>query len=337
MDAQADLIFAGQGNDEQVGWAVAGGGDVNGDLLADFATGSRLFPLSIAAGRALVFFGGRTPDAAPDVVLNGEFGGDWFGSAVALVGDMNGDGFDEIAVGAPFADPLVDGSPASAAGKAYVFFGGRPPSGAPALVAEGAHRDEQLGHALAAAGDVNADGLGDLIVGGHFHNPGGARAAGRALLFLGARALDDVPDLALVGEAADDQLGHAVGGADLNGDGLAEPLASAVYNDQVGSGAGKAYVSFLDPIRAQADADSVSWSASFPFEAFNVYRGEVAELRAGYGECFAAGVAGTRVADPEPPAGGALFYLVSGLNGGIESPLGFTSSGARRSAATPCR
>jgi hypothetical protein len=310
---------------------------VNGDGFFDLATGARLFPLSTAAGRVLVFFGGRAPDPVPDLILSGDSGGDWFGSAVALVRDMNGDGFDEIAVGAPFADPLVGGSPASAAGKAYIFPGGRPPSGSPALVAEGEHRDEQFGYALAGAGDVNADGLGDFIAGGHFHDPGAMRAAGRVVLFLGARTIDDIPDLTLVGEAADDQLGHAVAGSDLNGDGLAEPLVSAVYNDQNGSGAGKAYVSFLDPIHAQAGRDFVVWFASFPFESFNVYRGEIAELRAGYGECFAASVTGTQVADPaQPPAGGAFFYLVSGLNGGIESPLGFTSAGAPRAATNPC-
>lgn len=338
MDSLPDLIVTGQGNDEQVGWAVGGGGDVNGDGFDDIVVGARLFPVSTAAGRALVYFGGRTLDDAPDVILNGEFGGDWFGSAVGMLPDMDGDGFDEVGVGAIFADPIVNGQPVSAAGKAYVYRGGSPMGTAAALVLSGSHRDEQFGNAIQSAGDVNGDGLWDLIVGGHFFNPGSARAAGRAVLFLGARTLDGAADFTLVGEAADDQLGHAVGGADLNGDGRSEPVASAVFNDQAGSGAGKAYVAFQDPIRVEAAPDRVEWASSFPFGSFNVYRGGLAELQTGsYGSCLAHGVTDLGFPDPElPDPGRGFFYLVTGVDQGTESPLGFTSAGALRPNTDPC-
>jgi FG-GAP repeat len=338
MDNVPDLILTGEGADDQFGWSVGGGGDVDGDGLDDMVVGARLYPDTLANGRAYLFLGGRPPDGTPDVLLDGEAVGDWFGSVVAVLPDMNGDGRAEIGVGAPFADPVVGSVLLNAAGKAYVYLGASPLSKDPSLVLHGTQSDEQLGNDLRGAGDVNGDRRGDLLVGSHFFAPSGIRAAGKVSLYLGGDPPDDVADLAWLGEAKDDQFGHAVAGADLNGEGLSESLASAVYNDQAGSGAGKAYVIFLDAIGVGLAGDQVRWSPSFPFDAYNLYRGGVSALASGtYGSCLATGIVGTGQADPAlPDRGSAFLYLVTGVRQGTESLLGFDSSGQPRPNTVPC-
>jgi hypothetical protein len=231
--------FIGAAGDN-LGWAVAGAGDVNGDGFDDVIVGAPLNDTPGAnAGRAFVFFGGPGADAVADLTLSGAAANDEFGYSVSGVGDVNHDGFSDVIVGAPFNDFA-----ASNAGRAYVFFGGNSPDAVADLTLTGAAANDQLGYSVAGAGDVNRDGFDDVFVGAPF-NDTGATNAGRAYLFFGGLAPDAISDLAVGGEAIADQFGASVAGAgDVNGDGFADLIAGSSTNDIHGSASGRAYVYF---------------------------------------------------------------------------------------------
>ncbi len=165
--SQASLLSAANGSlllslaggaGESFGASVSGAGDVNSDGVPDLVVGAILAdPGGLTdAGQARIFSG-----AAGGVLytLNGTAAFDRFGSSVADVGDVDGDGIGDIAIGAPErnAGPgLVD------AGRVHVFSGS---SGATLYTNDGSVADGNLGQAVAPAGDLNGDGLADVLAG----------------------------------------------------------------------------------------------------------------------------------------------------------------------------
>jgi hypothetical protein len=239
-DSKPDVLLVGEAAGDAFGYSVAGAGDVNGDGFADVIVGA--YENSAAAdgaGRAYVYFGGGRMDSHPDLVFTGEAAGDYFGISVAGAGDVNGDQFDDLIVGAYQND-----AGGADAGRAYVYFGGPRTHDRPDLILTGAAARDAFGFSVAGAGDVNRDGFADLIVGA-YHNDAGGSDAGRGYLYLGAARPDDRPDLVLTGESAGDAFGYSVSGmGDANGDGFADIIVGAYGNDAGGSAAGRAYVYF---------------------------------------------------------------------------------------------
>ncbi|MBL0108386.1 MAG: FG-GAP repeat protein [Ignavibacteria bacterium] len=91
---------------------------------------------------------------------------------------------------------------------------------------------------------MNGDGYSDVIVGAPFNNAGGTDA-GRAYIYFGGSAMNNVADLIMTGEAAGDQFGSSVSSAgDVNGDGYSDVIVGAILNDAGGTGAGRAYIYF---------------------------------------------------------------------------------------------
>lgn len=147
------------------------------------------------------------------------------GSSVSDAGDVNGDGFADVIVGAASASP--GGLPY--AGSAYVFSGS---TGALLHQFDGRAASDYFGRSVSSAGDVNADGFDDLIVGTLFADPGGLSSAGSAYVFSGFTG-------ALLyqfnGIAAGDHLGESVSGAgDVNGDGHDDLIVGASSSDAGG-------------------------------------------------------------------------------------------------------
>ncbi|MCP3914396.1 MAG: hypothetical protein GY711_02440 [bacterium] len=140
---------------DQFGFSVSDAGDVNADGLPDVIIGS--FDESIHGpdtGAARVYSGA---DGAPLLTLFGDSGYDYFGLSVSGAGDVNRDGHDDLIVGA-----IYDDNTGANTGSARVCSGA---DGSTLYTFDGDTPDGQFGISVSGAGDVNADGHADLIVG----------------------------------------------------------------------------------------------------------------------------------------------------------------------------
>ena len=196
---------------------------------------------------------GGTDLADADAKLIGEEAGDLAGNSVSTAGDVNEDGFADLLVGAP-----EQNAGGSSAGAAYVVLG--PVSGGTDLADAdakliGEEAGDDAGYSVSTAGDVNTDGIADLLVGG-FGQDSGGNEAGAAYVILGPVSgefdLADA-DAKRIGEEASDDAGWSVSTAgDVNADGFADLLIGAPNQGAGGSHAGSAYV-VLGPVSGEAD------------------------------------------------------------------------------------
>lgn len=220
-----------------MGSSVAGAGDINGDGYSDVLAGGWLaaYPNS-GEGAVWVFLGSATG-------LNPVFrhrlernqGGAQFGFSVNSAGDVNGDGFNDVIIGAPkfnlFTAPL--GPPDD--GAIYIFHGSAGALGvglnpAPTLTFNTTSLGgERTGWAVSTAGDVNGDGYSDVIIGDWQDNIGPEIDEGVAVIYHGSPAgLNTTPVTTIQGTVADRWLGRSVSTAgDVNGDGYADVIIGA--------------------------------------------------------------------------------------------------------------
>jgi hypothetical protein len=207
----------------QMGFAVHGAGDVNGDGFADVIVAAHTFDTPIAnAGRAWVYHGSSNgPELVQSWLGEGVGVGDRFGTSVSTAGDVNADGFADVIVGAMQAQ---DGQ--SNEGQAYVFLGS-----ASGLATTPFWSDESndpfawYGIAVSDAGDVDGDGYGDVIVGATRTNGD----VGTAYLYRGGPSGPSaVADWTHDGIGPEARFGRAVAGAgDVNGDGFDDVIVGA--------------------------------------------------------------------------------------------------------------
>ncbi len=254
-EGMVDLSWGG-GHPDRFGASVAVAGDVDGDGAGDFLIG--IPGLGDAPGGAAALVFGR-PEWPSRVVLSTDlprFGllffsdreGDELGTSVAGVGDINGDGFADFALGAPKAAEEGRGR----AGRLHLVFGGHglralfaagaAPIDLAALTSEqglaidGPADGSRFGSAVSAVGDIDGDGVADFAAGA----PGLTSApavGGAAYLIFGAKPFGSTPDLAspdgqravqIAHPAVGAELGAAIsGGLDATGDGKPDVLAGA--------------------------------------------------------------------------------------------------------------
>ena len=239
-DAQADLILTGAAAYDYLGNSVSPAGDMNGDGFDDFvicaiqndAGGTN-------AGSAYVYLGGAVLIGTADLILTGQNPSDFFGSSASSAGDVNGDGYGDLIVGALYNDAGgVD------AGRAYLYLGSTVLNATADLVLTGTSAYDFFGQVVAPAGDVNGDGYGDFIVGAPVNDAGGTDA-GSVYLYLGGAAAYPSADLALSGAAGYDSFGLiAASAGDVPGDGYGDFIVGAPFNDAGGTNSGSAYLYF---------------------------------------------------------------------------------------------
>ena len=338
------------------GWYVNHAGDVNADGIDDIIIGARLGNSSgrFDAGEAYVVYGSASGFAADfDLAaldgtngfqINGIDVGDQAGRSVSAAGDVNGDGIDDIIIGAWQAD--ADGI--RDAGESYVVFGSAGGPGAAVELSaldgtngfriDGGGSKFFTGYAVSAAGDVNGDGIDDVIVGAWAADVGALNKAGQAYVVFGSSAgfaadinlsdLDGTIGFTLDGFAADASAGYWVADAgDVNGDGIDDIILSAFTATANGQAeAGQSYVIFgsASGFAAHLSLDTLDGSNGF------VLNGEGAGDRSGYSVSAAGDVngdgiddviIGSRWVDVGAAADVGKAYVVYGRTGGFSASI----------------
>ncbi len=158
---------------------------------------------------------------------NGQDQVNWLGSAVSNVGDVNGDGFLDVAVSAPKYSLDPDGTPGnlddvSGVGRVYVFSG---KNGTTLYTYDGEAFNDGLGFCVSSGGDVNLDGTPDFIIGARGHDPAGMAQAGRLYVYSGT---DGSSIYTFDGEVAGDLFSSTVSDAgDVDSDGYSDIVVGA--------------------------------------------------------------------------------------------------------------
>jgi len=273
IDGPRDGNYAG---DDYAGDSVSGAGDLNGDGIADVIIGAPHADGSseFRGGSSYVVFGGESVDDSASLDLTALDGTDGFvvngsgynttsGSSVSGAGDFNGDGAQDIIIGAP---QLQLGT-----GESHIVFGGVGVGSTGALelssldgqtgfVINGIATRDVAGTSVSDAGDFNGDGVSDVIIGAPYADPNGINGAGQSYIVFGGvgvgdngtldlLTLDGTNGFAINGTNDFSDVGFSVSSAgDINGDGISDVIIAArstgeihVVFGGVGVGAGGAF------------------------------------------------------------------------------------------------
>jgi hypothetical protein len=249
-------------NNDKFGTSVASIGDLDGDGIGDMAVGAPSQTGAPSAGSVQVLFMNANGTVKSSQKIGFNIGGgpaladgDYFGHSVAAIGDLNGDGIMDLAVGAS-----KDDTGGYITGAVYVLFmkaNGTVNSsqkiaagvgGGPALAA-----GDRFGSSLAAVGDLDGDGIGDLAVGAVSDDTGGNYRGAVHVLFMNAggtvKSSQKIASGTGGGPVLNDFDVFGVSTAalgDLDGDGVTELAVGAMFDDTGGAGRGAAYVLFLN-------------------------------------------------------------------------------------------
>ncbi len=239
----ASPVWTVEGNQTSahLGNSVATAGDVNGDGFSDVIVGSADYDNGETdEGRAYVYHGSAAGLlASPAWTVESNQANAYFGSPVATAGDVNGDGYSDIIVAAPYYD-----NGQTDEGRVHVYHGSA--SGlaiSPAWTAESDQADARLGYPVATAGDVNGDGYSDVIVAAPAYD-NGETDEGRAYVYHGSAAgLPASPAWTAEGNQTGALFGFSAATAgDVNGDGYADVIVPAQLYDNGQTDEGRAYV-----------------------------------------------------------------------------------------------
>ncbi len=250
----AEVVIGGADGDDLLGWAVAGGGDFNGDGLDDLAVSALLRREADASGTVFLFFGPwdtwgtelSIDDA--DVVVRGEKLNSGAGYALAVAGDITADGIDDLWIGAPYTLEVEDDSLTVELDElklgAVHLLRGR--NGWPTevdlgvgsrLSILGEAEAGMLGSAIAGGADISGDGVPDLCTGSPGAVVNGADGTGLVHCFIdlgalapGEHRVGDTLEFFVRGDQPYDAAGTALAFVDVDADGAADVVAGAPYS-----------------------------------------------------------------------------------------------------------
>ena len=312
-DDQADAYFGGH---------LCSAGDANGDGYSDVVIGaSHYVGTATGVGKAYLYLGGPMGlSPTPSWTSTGD-DEPWalFGSSGAFVGDVNDDGFSDVVIGAPTTYQW----PAARPGKAFLYQGGAAGfSATPAWTSEGdGQRGAGFSWSVSSAGDVNNDGLSDVIIGSPEYRTSN-RGAGRAYVYLGGpTGLSSVAIWVSSGDDRSESLfGQSVASAgDVNGDGFSDVIVGA---DHFKNKTGKAYLYLGTPSGVSPNPVWTSLGDDREMSMFGVPARSAGDLN---GDGFSDIVVSARGFDLATSVGRVFLYL-GGPTGPSSTPA-WTSSG----------
>ncbi|MBK8983684.1 MAG: FG-GAP repeat protein [Ignavibacteria bacterium] len=340
LSDQANWITQSNQTQANYGASLSTAGDINGDGYSDVIVGAWLYETSNEnAGKVYVYNGSPSGLSGTENWFTESNQADaFFGSSVSTAGDVNGDGYSDVIIGAEGYDNGEQNE-----GGAFVYLGSS--LGllvSPDWTGEGNQADAYYGSSVSTAGDVNGDGYADVIVGAkHFNNE--QMLEGKAFVYLGsASGLSDSANWTTEGYQAGAFFGVSVSTAgDVNGDGYSDVIIGAYYYDNGQNNEGIAYVYHGS---ASGLSDSADWSAEG--NQIDAYFGcsvaTAGDVNGdGYSDVIigAYGYANTLI-DGGPSGEGAVFAYYGSSNGlsvfhdwEIEGNQGFSAFGRSVSSA----
>jgi len=351
LDGRNGFVLNGINASDNSGRSVSTAGDINGDGFDDLLIGAPGADPNgqDSAGQSYVVFGsGSGFDASLELaelngsngfVLNGVDSFSYSGASVSSAGDVNGDGFDDLLIGAYGADPNGQ----DYAGQSYVVFGSGAVfdaslelaelNGSNGFVLNGVDSFSYSGASVSSAGDVNGDGFDDLLIGAYGADPNGQDYAGQSYVVFGSGAVFDASlELAelngsngfvLNGIDELDGSGRSVSGAgDVNGDGFDDLLIGASGADP----SGESYVVFGSGEGFEASLDLAELNGSNGFVINGIDAGDFSGRSVSTAgdvndDGFDDLLIGAYGASPNGQSGAGESYVVFGSGAGFDASL----------------
>lgn len=305
-------IFNTAGYSIHTGWSVSTAGDVNGDGYSDVIVGDWRDEIGseTSEGTAFIFHGSPTGvNTVPATIIEGNQVNAKLGRSVSTAGDVNGDGYADVIIG---AQGYSNGQ--TFEGAAFVHLGSATGVSSSAYLRyEGNGISFGMGESVSTAGDVNGDGYSDMIVG----VPGQNRAR---IYFGGTSNVSATPSFIRLSGMAGAHLGWSVANAgDVNGDGYTDAIFGAPDGALGQPGEGLAYVHY-------GSATGLSPVPNVTLQV-NVNNAAFGKCVASAGDVNGDGYADVIVGAPGAPGGGAA-YIFNGSPAGLNPTIALQLNGS---------